>query len=71
MNMTQKINYQIEISKDELSLITKALTGVLKERDMDSAKTLGIKILEGVNELSQERLKITEGALNRAIEILK
>lgn len=33
MNMTQSISYKIELTKEEISLITKSLTGVLKERD--------------------------------------
>lgn len=66
MNMTQKIQYQIEFSKDEMTLVTKALTGVLKERDLEKAKELGIKCLEEMKILSQERLQINSGALERA-----
>lgn len=71
MNMSQKITYQTEFSKDQMNLIAKALTGVLKEREREDAYGLGIKILSEINKLSQERLSITEGALSRGINLKK
>lgn len=69
MNMTQSISYKIELTKEEISLITKSLTGVLKERDKEQAKNLGIQFLKEINNLSEERLTITSGALERGLKI--
>ena len=69
MNMTQSISYKIELTKEEISLITKSLTGVLKERDKEQAKNLGIQFLKEINNLSEERLAITSGALERGLKI--
>lgn len=67
--MTQSISYKIELTKEEISLITKSLTGVLKERDKEQAKNLGIQFLKEINNLSEERLTITSGALERGLKI--
>lgn len=66
MNITQKIFFQLELSKEELSLISKALTGAIKEREKESTNLLGIKLLNESHKMSQERLSITKGALDIA-----
>jgi hypothetical protein len=66
MNMSQQTQYHITLSKEEITLISKALTGVMKPRDLQSAQTLGIDILQVLHELAKDRAQITHGALSRA-----
>jgi len=69
MNITQQIAYKVELDKAQMAVITKALTGALKEREREEAFQLGMMLLENVNACSRSRLEITEGALLRASSV--
>lgn len=63
--------YQLLVSQQELTLIGRALAGlVTKVKDLREAAELNVRLAEQVERIHQDRAEVTAGASDRAAEIL-
>lgn len=70
MQISQKNNYTCQFTKEELKMVSKALTGVLKDGEKKSALEMGIELLSLMEAGLRESLDIAQGSLKRASQLL-
>jgi len=68
MELVSKPQYVINLNKDELSIISKALTGVLKASELERAHQMGVSLLGEVEKDHVARAELAKQAAMRAVE---
>lgn len=70
MEMQTKTIITLALTTDEFKLIGRALSGVLKGKELQQARDLNVRMLEARNRLMLDEAEVIDGALVRARESL-
>lgn len=70
MQIAQKTNYTCHFTKEELKIVSKALTGVLKKNEAETALQMGIELLSLLETNLQDSLTVAQGSLQRASDLV-